>query len=233
MNSILEVSREELKYYINSIEKRKLENDLDKLLISDVHNDIDGYKVRSLYFDSIDDTDFYDKVDGVENRKKIRLRIYTPNDTVAKLEIKRKFNNNQVKSSVIISRDDAIKLIDCNYDVLLKYDNNAAREIYYDMKLNLLKPKVTIEYERKAYVHSMNHIRVTLDSNIRSSESQFNIFSDSLTLIPIDINTTILEVKYDGYLLNSINDILKKYNITRTSYSKYTSSRSIFENYLS
>ena len=32
--------------------------------------------VRSLYFDSLEDSDYYDKLDGVMNRKKIRLRIY-------------------------------------------------------------------------------------------------------------------------------------------------------------
>lgn len=44
---------------LNYLEYRKYSNKFEQLLMSDVHNDIDGYIVRSLYFDMIENKAFY------------------------------------------------------------------------------------------------------------------------------------------------------------------------------
>lgn len=159
----LKVLRHELKYSINYFEYVTLSQKLYNVLVEDPHNSEGGYKVRSLYFDAYNNNDFYEKLSGVENRKKIRLRIYKFDDPNVKLEIKRKYNNLQEKKSIIITRDDARKLIQCDYDVLLKYQSTTAKEIYTVMKYNSLRPVVLIEYDRKAFMHPMNNIRITLD----------------------------------------------------------------------
>lgn len=233
MEQTLKVSRHELKYFINKFQEIHLSETLKKILLEDKHNREDGYPIRSLYFDNYANTDFYDKMDGIENRKKIRLRIYSHKDTNAKLEIKRKFGDNQVKSSVVISKEDALELIRCNYSVLEKYESETAKTILNIMKVNHLRPVVLIEYKRKAFIHDMNNIRVTIDSDIRASETCFDLFSENPVLTPVEeYRTTLVEVKYDKFLLNWINEVLSRYQITRTSYSKYSTSRGIFENYL-
>ncbi len=234
MEQTLKVTRQEIKYLINDLEASLLKRTLKDSLLEDPYNKEDGYTIRSLYFDNYNNTDFYEKMAGVENRKKIRLRIYSPEDTKAKLEIKRKYGNNQIKSSVTISKEDALELIKCNYEVLEKYTSKSAIMIKNIMKTNHLVPVVLIEYKRTAFMHTLNNIRITIDSDIRASETDFRLFDDDVALVPIDpIKTTLLEVKYDGYLLGWINDILSRYHLTKTSFSKYTSSRFIFENYLS
>ncbi|PWW96767.1 VTC domain-containing protein, partial [Clostridium perfringens] len=70
------VNRRELKYVISEFDYYKLENLLKKILIPDKNNGSYGYSIRSLYFDSIDNCDYYAKLGGEEVRKKIRLRIY-------------------------------------------------------------------------------------------------------------------------------------------------------------
>ena len=172
-------------------------------------------------------------MDGLEDRKKIRLRIYTPHDKKVKLEIKRKYNNNQIKSSVVISRQDAEALIKLDYDVLDKYKSKAAAMIKNIMKTNHLIPVVLIEYKRFAFMHDMNNIRITIDSEIKSSESDFNLFSENILFNPIDsFQSNLIEVKFDGYLLLWIKQILALHDLDRISFSKYTSSRFLFENYL-
>ena len=91
------------------------------VLTPDPNNRENGYTIRSLYFDSINDDDYYAKAGGEEVRKKIRLRIYDTKTQSVKLEIKRKININQIKETATISREDAIKLINKDYSVLLKY----------------------------------------------------------------------------------------------------------------
>ena len=61
--------RHEYKFVIPYEEMLNLRSKLDELLTLDRGN---SYKVRSLYFDSYDDCDYYDKLNGEINRKKIR-----------------------------------------------------------------------------------------------------------------------------------------------------------------
>ena len=66
----------------------KFSHKLSHILQVDKHSKYEGYEIRSLYFDSIDDRDFQEKEDGIEIRRKIRLRNYGSNSTFAKLEMK-------------------------------------------------------------------------------------------------------------------------------------------------
>ena len=229
----LAVSRHELKYPINFAQYASLDNTLKNVLIQDKHNGLYGYQVRSLYFDSYENTDFYEKLSGLENRKKIRLRTYSPEAPLVKLEIKIKRNTSQEKQSVIISKEDAEELINLNYDVLKKYESEAAAMIYRIMKFNYLRPVVLIEYTRKAFIHPMNDIRLTLDSDIKSSETDFNIFSKDPILAPVEeYYTALLEVKYNKFIFKWLADLIKPYNVNQESYSKYMVSRGLFDRYM-
>lgn len=230
----INVSRKELKYLISFTDYSYLSTTLNGPLMSDKHNGPFGYNIRSLYFDTPGNNDFHEKMDGVEKRKKIRLRCYNYDDEFIKLEIKRKFGDNQKKFSVMISRKDASELIKCNYDVLLNYSGQAVNMIYNLMKLEKYTPVVLIEYRRKAFIHPTNNIRITLDSQIRSSETNFDIFEKNPILYPnIDDNNYILEVKYDGFLYKWIGDILSRCDTSRRSISKYSTSRWMYESYMS
>ena len=72
------VVRTEKKYSISPCQCSKLLYRLEPIMGLDQHSGLDGYMVRSLYFDSIYDNDYFDKVSGLEMRKKVRLRIYAP-----------------------------------------------------------------------------------------------------------------------------------------------------------
>lgn len=229
----LSVMRREFKYSINYIQYMTITQKLYNILKEDKNNGQAGYVVRSLYFDSHANTDFYQKLSGSKNRKKIRLRLYSHDDPNVKLEIKRKFGDYQEKQTVIISRDDAQALIDLDYEVLRKYKSQTANSIYHIMKVNGLRPVVLIEYKRKAYIHPMNSIRITLDSEIRSSESNFDFFAEHPVLSLTDyFYQTVLEVKFNDFIYKWITDIFKPYNLERQSYSKYMISRGMYERYL-
>lgn len=229
----INVSRHEIKYMINLSDASCLANVLGKALVPDENNGFYGYQIRSLYFDTLVDTDFYQKVDGVESRKKIRLRRYGSDSDNIKLEIKRKQGMDQVKETVIISKEDAKGLINCDYDVLCKYKNSTAQSIYNLMRVNRYRPVVFINYNRKAFLHSMNNIRLTLDSEVASNETNFDFFNNDPVLIPVfDFYNCILEVKYDGFLPKWITEIISNYNLDNQSFSKYCLSRRLFETYM-
>lgn len=227
------VNRRELKYPIGEIDYYKVNELFKEVLTPDPNNKNYGYRIRSLYFDSLNNDDYYAKVNGEEVRKKIRLRIYDTNTDKVKLEIKRKMNVSQRKETTTISREDAIDLINKDYSVLLKYENDTAKSAYNIMTIGQYRPVVLVDYNRRAYIHNENNIRVTLDSDIKSNEFDFDMFNEDILMTPIvDYYNAVLEVKFDGELFCWISQALAGLDTTNRSLSKYCSSRQFFENYI-
>lgn len=227
------VNRRELKYPIGEMDYYKVNELFKEVLTPDPNNKSYGYRIRSLYFDSLNNDDYYAKVNGEEIRKKIRLRIYDTKTDEVKLEIKRKMNVSQRKETTTISREDAIALINKDYSVLLNYENDTVKSAYNIMTIGQYRPVVLVDYNRRAYIHNENNIRVTLDSDIKSNEFDFDMFNEDILMTPIvDYYNAVLEVKFDGELFCWISQALAGLDTTNRSLSKYCSSRQFFENYI-
>lgn len=223
---MLSVSRVEKKFLINEIEYFNLKYKLSCILHPDSHNGVDGYMVRSLYYDSDLDNDFFEKQIGIEKHKKVRLRTYSPDAETAVLEIKQKQGESQVKRSLTVKREDAVELQNGNYDVLLGYSEEFAKECYGLLKYYSYRPKTIVEYNRYAFIAKENSTRITFDRKVTSSESNLNIFDRNLNLNPVlPQDRTILEVKYNGFLLSYIKDILNNANKNEVAMSKYILAR--------
>lgn len=228
MDGITEVLRKEKKYIISLATSSNMYQLLSQVLHQDNNSTGEGYMVRSLYFDTIDDTDFTEKEDGYEYRKKIRLRIYSPSANNAKLEMKEKLGDNQRKRSLNISKEHALELISGRYECLLSYENSFAKELYFAMMQQLYMPKCIVEYRRTAFFITENDIRITLDSRIEATENNFDLFSQNLNLYPVShFDDVTLEVKYNRFLLSYVRDLLSECNKISTSNSKYCMGRSI------
>lgn len=220
---ILKTFRHEQKYVISYDEMLKLRTKFNELL--NIDRDYNGYMIRSLYFDSIEDNDYYDKLGGEINRKKIRLRIYEPDSKKVKLELKSKYDVHQIKESLVISRKDAEKLIDEDYDVLLTYESEVAHKIYVMLKKGLYKPKVIIEYKRIAYTTSTT-TRITFDFEIKSSTDVKSFFEKDINYNYLtDKKDVVLEVKFDRFLEPYISNVLSCYASRFQSVSKYIMGR--------
>ena len=125
-----EVLRQEKKFLISLAKYYELSDRVKEVVKEDPNNRGEGYTIRSLYFDSIDNRDFQEKEDGVELRRKIRLRNYGADSPYAKLEMKQKQGAMQKKRSLKMSREDAQALIRRDYSVLLKYEDPFAAECF-------------------------------------------------------------------------------------------------------
>ncbi len=220
------ITREEKKFLISLEEFRNKSHFLDGLMIQDEHNGIDGYTIRSLYFDTVYDDDFFEKLNGVETRRKIRLRIYDPKHDFAMLEMKQKQGVYQKKRSLRMTKADAEDLIRGKYDVLLKYEEDFARECYGLMQYKCYRPKTIVQYNRKAYIAKENKIRITFDNNIVATETNFDLFSENLVMYPVlDKFNVVLEVKFNGFLLDYIRQFINNINKSELSVSKYILAR--------
>ncbi len=223
MNKVL---REEKKFLLSIDEFIALSHRVEQVMLSDPHNGTHGYRIRSLYFDTAYDGDYFEKLDGVELRRKIRLRCYDPNGDFAMLEMKQKQGANQMKRSLRISREDATELTRGNYSPLLKYREPFAAECYGLMHCRAYRPKTVVEYNRKAFIAKENKIRVTFDNNIVATESSFDLFDPRLNMVPVlDKYDVVLEVKFNGFLLGYIRELIDPANRSELSVSKYVLAR--------
>lgn len=229
MRSVL---RREEKYLINTEKYLKHRAYFDKVLHKDTYTKGEGYIVRSLYFDTLNDLDYNEKIIEAEVRKKVRLRIYDPKSEFALLELKQKQGDYQKKRSLKITRDHAKELIQGNYNVLMSYESDYACEMHAIMSLGNYRPKSIVEYKREAFVAKENSIRLTFDSNIIATENNMNIFDENLCMHPVFYtDKVVFEVKYNGFLLSYIKDVIKDVDKSKLSVSKYCLSRNIGKDY--
>jgi len=230
---MLEVLRQEKKYLINLEQYYYMSRRFSHLLAEDSFSSGDGYLIRSLYFDTLDDNDFEEKINGVDMRKKIRLRTYGENPQTAKLEMKQKQGMLQKKRSLMLDRGESQRLINRDYSVLLKSDSAFAAECFGLMNMSCYLPKAVVMYTRKVFIAHENDIRITFDHNIKGSESNFDIFSnDVIGNMIFDPFLVVMEVKFNGFLLSYIKDVINEVNASELAVSKYCLGRTIGKQYL-
>lgn len=225
---MLDVTRTELKYDIGMITAADMKRRLGHYMNADPHNGEQGYLVRSLYFDTIHDADFEQKVEGYDERQKIRLRVYGPDAAMAKLEVKEKTGAFQRKRSLSLDREEAGWMINGEYRFLLDRAEPLAQWLYSFLITRCYMPKCIVEYDRYAYISDHNETRITFDAGLRATEVNFNVFDEMLALYPVSPPGAVtMEVKYTGFLLTYLKCELNACRRLQSSNSKYCRARMI------
>lgn len=225
MNSIK--YRHEHKLYINLGDYYVIRTRLKHLMKLDRNSKGDeGYFIRSIYFDDINDKALFEKIAGVNHREKFRIRFYNNDVSYIKLEKKIKNNGLTAKFSTLVSVDECNKILNEDIDWIRYKDDDLLKELYIKMKSELFRPKTIVDYNREAYTYSTGNVRVTFDKSIRTGIFSKKIFDEDIpTVKALDSNIIILEVKYDEFIPNIISDILQIGERRITSVSKYALSR--------
>ncbi len=217
--------RHELKFFINLEEYHLLSHALDHVLHRDPNGDENNeYHIRSLYFDTVYDTAMYDKLSGVKDRDKYRIRIYNFSDRFIRIECKTKVGSLISKRSLGIPRLLAEQLIAGDPTGLERTRSGLLRDVYREMKLNYLHPVVIVDYVREAYLHDAEEVRITFDKQLRSGLGSTDMFNPYVpTVSPFDHDEMILEVKFNQFLPPYIRDLLCTYvrSAQNSAISKY------------
>ena len=215
-------ARHELKYYINPAELEALRRRLERVMRLDGHcRGGRAYNVRSLYFDDAFDSAYYDKLDGVMTRDKYRLRIYNHSDEVIFLERKRKLGELIAKDSVHITRRLAEQILSGNPNRLELSKAPLLHDLFLEMRTNLLRPVVRVDYYREAFTFPVSHTRVTFDKRLSTGPFPAGLFDLSPGIMALDDEREILEVKYDQILPDVVRLLLAGVPAERSAISKY------------
>ena len=216
--------RHELKYDIGMSEYYQLIPRIRAVMKRDGNVGKDGtYRIQSVYFDNYRDKALKEKTVGIQKREKFRIRWYNDNTEFIKLEKKMKINDLCLKYSAAITESDLMKILEGDTEWMINHDDSLVRELYTKEKIQQLRPRVIVSYLREPYIYEAGNVRITFDSDIRSS--LYHPLTDknlgSLIDARLEPGRMIMEVKYDAYLPSVISDFLQIGDIRQNAFSKY------------
>lgn len=217
--------RHEIKYHISPLEANALSRKLAVVMRRDAHADphTGEYTVRSLYFDDAYDSAFHDKLDGVPDRDKYRLRIYIREGSPVSMERKRKMGDRIEKTGARISLRLAEQLLRADPSNLESIGNPLLSDVAAQMRTKLLRPAVIVEYDREAFTYPVEDVRVTIDKRVRTGLTNRDLFDAELKTVDVmDGGDFVLEVKYNDYLPDFLAGLLWDVAAKRSAVSKYT-----------
>lgn len=215
--------RHEFKYLISKADAELLKRRLPHIMEPDPNAGETGrYTIRSLYFDDVDATAYYEKLDGIDYRTKYRIRFYDYDSSIIKLEKKEKLGNLTRKTAQTITKHDARAL---EYALSQGCPDN--REgLTEELRLACigrgLRPKVLVDYDRTPFICNAGNTRITLDENLRTRPYIPHLFASPRAMTPVlDPNEVILEVKFDDFLPSFLADALADIPKVNMAISKF------------
>lgn len=220
--------RHELKYSITYWQYLQLKSRLCQVMKTDSHTGADGtYRIRSIYFDNVQDKALREKINGVAKREKFRIRYYNDDFKQITLEKKIKDNNLCMKVSTRLKEKECRMLLEGNLEWMRNHPASLVQELYGKMKYQQLRPKVLVSYIREPYIYAAGNVRITFDWNVRTTMYHRKFLEEKV----YDVDAVqcpgemIMEVKFDSFLPGVIQNLIQMDKIRQQSFSKYGACR--------
>jgi hypothetical protein len=228
------VRRYELKYLISEDTAQEIRYHIRNICKLDKHADpvTNTYIVNNLYFDTPDLKFYYDTRFRKPVRFKPRARYYDHLPGFIFPELKYRNSSIIWKTRSMVSVDEWPNLF---YPVLSDREEPVfkARHDTFDEVIHLYQaqPVLQVRYTREPYVAELeNYGRVTFDRALSSRlargsldldlDEDFVYYDDAQTIRGSD-SLVILEIKVETNVPKWVIDIVEKFNLMQTGFSKY------------
>lgn len=217
--------RHEWKHEISYLDLLAIRSRLGAVALPDPHAADGKYMIRSIYFDNLRDKALREKVDGVNQREKFRIRFYNMDTSFISLEKKSKINGLGTKYSARLTLEEARKIADGDLDWMMESGRPLVEEFYCKMSSQGLRPRTIVDYTREPYIYGPGNVRVTFDYDIRTGLMNTGFLDPDCVTVPAGDAGIILEVKWDNYLPSVIKDCVQTPGRRVTAFSKYAQCR--------
>jgi hypothetical protein len=190
------------------------------------------YTVRSVYLDTNDLAFYHEKLAGLRERKKLRIRGYNEYCPTAPvfLEIKRKKGQAILKRRSILSFQNLLPLLETSdvetYVSALggceEARDNARRFLFHFHK-QALRPTLNVIYEREAFLSRFDpKLRITFDKNLRfqNNVTLDSVFQETQALYALP-NRFIFEIKTNSGIPLWLQLVLSRLTLQQDALSKY------------
>ncbi len=229
-HTIRRFNRFELKYVVSLRQAERFKVALRAYLVPDDHGDSGGsYGLASLYYDSPDYRFYWEKVDGIKFRRKLRIRHYDcgqplTSDTPVFVEIKQRLNRVTQKRRAVLAYAQAVQLCDeRRIPEHLSQDTAVIEEASGMLWQYDLRPASLVRYSRQALLGTDYDVglRVTFDRDLtyRTAGLQLHDEQTELPLFPVD--TTVVEIKVNERVPYWLTELVAKHDLALMRVSKY------------
>jgi hypothetical protein len=222
------MNRFEVKYLVRTRSVPQLIEEMGGYLIPDPHADpTRGYRVFSVYWDTPDLAFFWEKIEGVKYRRKLRFRRYDEAPT-GFVEIKQREDRTLHKRRLRwpIER---IAAVFGNGEGTVDWDavgdDAVATEVALMIDRLRLRPRVGLTYRRRAFFGAFDpELRISFDSRLMYRMPPVDLGSvfDQGAYI-IDPRLTVLEFKYDHKAPRWLTKLVCRHGLKMVRMSKYCS----------
>jgi hypothetical protein len=214
--------RHEIKHCISLADYYVLRQRLRAVLKQDAHAGPSGsYEIRSLYFDTAEDKALHEKLDGVRDRDKYRIRFYNHDTSVIHLEKKSKRVDIGFKTSAPLTAEECRRILQGDIEWMESSEHALVRELGDAMRQGGMKPKTIVDYTRDPFTYEAGNVRVTLDHHIRTGLQGVDFLDPDCVTIPAAPDMIILEVKWDNYLPDLVREVVQVPDTRAEAFSKY------------
>lgn len=216
--------RHELKFQIGYADYLGMRSRLKRVMCVDPHAGAEGiYRVHSVYFDNYRDRALREKIQGLAEREKFRIRCYNEDRSYFVLEKKQKRDSLCRKTGAVLSAQECEELLRGHTGWMRGHPSPLVRELYVRMHDQVLRPRVMVSYVREAYLYEAGNVRVTFDSQIRTTlfGRSFLQKGESGICASDAPEDRILEVKYDAFLPEIVAHLIQTGNLRQQAFSKY------------
>jgi len=190
------------------------------------------YSVQTLYLDTYNFEFYFDKIDGMREKIKLRIRTYDPIIRREKsrifVEIKERHHNVIIKNRVLLSYPAFERYFE--YDTLEHIIKKCSpdelkvlEKFLYWKTIKALKPSVLIRYQREAYFGEADErLRITFDRELECKPSSgIDFESDDSEWIAIATKGIIMEIKFSGFIPYWLRRIIQNFNLQAEPICKY------------
>ncbi len=230
-------NRYELKYLVPVDEAESIRDELARRMDRDVHSPQGGYGVWSLYYDTPRLRFYWEKIEGLKFRRKLRIRHYgdltsVTDDSLVCVEVKQRVNRVTQKRRIALPYRAALRL--CDGRELI--DHAPAERPFVHEVLELivrlnLRPTAITGYQREALVgrDQDTGLRVTFDRRVRGRDRDFHFGTatpENRFIVPPHL--AVMEVKVNERTPYWITDLAARRNLSLIRVSKYVQSIETF-----
>jgi hypothetical protein len=229
-------NRYEVKYVVPVGDVPALRAELDARMGRDSHGDRTGYGVWSVYYDTDRLLFYWEKIEGLRFRRKLRIRHYgdrstITDDSLVHVEIKQRVNRVTQKRRVALPYRLARDFCDRREMVAHHPDQRAFLEEVLELVCGLdLRPVAMTGYQREAFVGRDSDVglRVTIDHRVRGRDRDFHLGAEAENRLIVPATLAVVEIKANERVPYWFTDLAARTNLSIVRLSKYCQSVEAF-----
>ncbi|MEZ4588653.1 MAG: polyphosphate polymerase domain-containing protein [Gemmatimonadales bacterium] len=222
------MNRFEVKYLVAAARGAELLAEVGDYLVPDRHSDGEaGYRIGSIYWDTPGLLFFWEKVEGVKYRRKLRFRRYQGSDSVF-VEIKQREDRTLQKRRLKWPMERVEAVFGSgrqSVDWAGLDDDPVATEVALMIERLRLRPTVGVTYRRRAYQGRFDpRLRISFDTRLLYRPAPVGLADmfDGGRYI-VDPRIGVLEIKYDHQVPSWLTKLVCRHGLTMVRMSKYCS----------